>query len=110
MISFSLPSELSRPDYRVRTRHLRREGLQFAFLMMLQSSVVRQLLSKLLENTHTHTFLRTGFHYLEPLFDATVTMWMDRYYDTYLPFLLEACNDENPDVRQVCAIYALVVV
>lgn len=24
-----------------------------------------------------------------------------RYYDTYLPFLLEACNDENPDVRQV---------
>lgn len=25
-----------------------------------------------------------------------------KYYDTYLPFLLEACNDENPDVRQVC--------
>ncbi|XP_039045507.1 importin-5-like [Hibiscus syriacus] len=25
-----------------------------------------------------------------------------KYYDTYLPFLLEACNDESPDVRQVC--------
>lgn len=24
-----------------------------------------------------------------------------RYYDSYLPFLLEACNDECPDVRQV---------
>ncbi|XP_021282138.1 importin-5-like isoform X3 [Herrania umbratica] len=23
-----------------------------------------------------------------------------KYYDTYLPFLLEACNDENPAVRQ----------
>ena len=34
---------------------------------------------------------------------------MDRYYDTYLPFLLEACNDENPDVRQVCPNYDLVV-
>ncbi|KAF5735699.1 hypothetical protein HS088_TW15G01214 [Tripterygium wilfordii] len=29
-----------------------------------------------------------------------------RYYDTYLPFLLEACNDENPDVRQA-AVYGL---
>jgi hypothetical protein len=35
---------------------------------------------------------------------------MDRYYDTYLPFLLEACNDDNPDVRQVCTNYDLVVV
>lgn len=26
---------------------------------------------------------------------------LGRYYDTYLPFLLEACNDESPDVRQV---------
>jgi importin-5 len=25
-----------------------------------------------------------------------------KYYDTYLPFLLEASNDENSDVRQVC--------
>jgi len=24
-----------------------------------------------------------------------------KYYDTYLPFLLEAANDENSDVRQV---------
>ncbi|KAH9617550.1 hypothetical protein KSS87_021809 [Heliosperma pusillum] len=29
-----------------------------------------------------------------------------RYYDTFLPFLLEACNDENPDVRQA-AVYGL---
>ncbi|GJZ65987.1 importin-5-like protein [Tanacetum coccineum] len=29
-----------------------------------------------------------------------------RYYDTYLPFLLEACNDENSDVRQA-AVYGL---
>ncbi|KAI3697013.1 hypothetical protein L6452_29707 [Arctium lappa] len=29
-----------------------------------------------------------------------------KYYDTYLPFLLEACNDENPDVRQA-AVYGL---
>ncbi|XWS57867.1 hypothetical protein CRYUN_Cryun09bG0210100 [Craigia yunnanensis] len=29
-----------------------------------------------------------------------------RYYDTYLPFLLEACNDENPDVRQA-ALYGV---
>ncbi|XP_022978077.1 importin-5-like [Cucurbita maxima] len=29
-----------------------------------------------------------------------------RYYDTYLPFLLEACNDENPDVRQA-AVYGI---
>ncbi|KAG1347591.1 hypothetical protein COCNU_06G014200 [Cocos nucifera] len=30
----------------------------------------------------------------------------DRYYDTYLPFLLEACNDENVDVRQA-AVYGV---
>ncbi|XP_021714948.1 importin-5-like [Chenopodium quinoa] len=29
-----------------------------------------------------------------------------KYYDTYLPFLFEACNDENPDVRQA-AVYGL---
>ncbi|XP_057546144.1 uncharacterized protein LOC130825114 [Amaranthus tricolor] len=29
-----------------------------------------------------------------------------RYYDRFLPFLLEACNDENPDVRQA-AVYGL---
>ncbi|CAL5433751.1 unnamed protein product [Camellia sinensis] len=29
-----------------------------------------------------------------------------KYYDTYLPFLLEACNDMNPDVRQA-AVYGL---
>ncbi|KAE8677193.1 Calcium ion binding [Hibiscus syriacus] len=26
-----------------------------------------------------------------------------KYYDSYLPFLLEACRDENPDVRQAAA-------
>ncbi|KAK2641516.1 hypothetical protein Ddye_023279 [Dipteronia dyeriana] len=29
-----------------------------------------------------------------------------KYYDTFLPFLLEACNDENSDVRQA-AVYGL---
>eukprot|EP00262_Sarcandra_glabra_P020966 TRINITY_DN855_c0_g1_i1.p1 TRINITY_DN855_c0_g1~~TRINITY_DN855_c0_g1_i1.p1 ORF type:complete len:1178 (+),score=212.96 TRINITY_DN855_c0_g1_i1:195-3536(+) len=29
-----------------------------------------------------------------------------KYYDTYLPFLLEACNEENPDVRQA-AVYGI---
>ncbi|KAH9611136.1 hypothetical protein KSS87_023271 [Heliosperma pusillum] len=29
-----------------------------------------------------------------------------RYYATFLPFLLEACNDDNPDVRQA-AVYGL---
>ncbi|XP_020215509.1 importin-5 [Cajanus cajan] len=29
-----------------------------------------------------------------------------KYYDTFLPFLLEACNDETPDVRQA-AVYGL---
>ncbi|KAI3738774.1 hypothetical protein L2E82_28919 [Cichorium intybus] len=29
-----------------------------------------------------------------------------KYYDTYLPFLLDACNDENPDIRQA-AVYGL---
>ncbi|CAJ1938559.1 unnamed protein product [Sphenostylis stenocarpa] len=29
-----------------------------------------------------------------------------KYYDAYLPFLLEACNDETPDVRQA-AVYGL---
>ncbi|KAA8518343.1 hypothetical protein F0562_015774 [Nyssa sinensis] len=29
-----------------------------------------------------------------------------KYYDTYLPFLLDACNDENPDVRQA-AVYGI---
>ncbi|KAJ9131896.1 hypothetical protein P3X46_034799 [Hevea brasiliensis] len=29
-----------------------------------------------------------------------------KYYDTYVPFLLEACNDENPDVRQA-AVYGV---
>ncbi|KAK1314837.1 hypothetical protein QJS10_CPA06g01575 [Acorus calamus] len=29
-----------------------------------------------------------------------------KYYDTYLPFLLEACNDVNPDVRQA-AVYGV---
>lgn len=28
-----------------------------------------------------------------------------KYYDTYLPFLLEAANDENSDVRQVCFLF-----
>lgn len=32
-----------------------------------------------------------------------------RYYETYLPFLLEASNDQNPDVRQVCIINAVVL-
>lgn len=29
-----------------------------------------------------------------------------KYYETYLPFLFEACNDESPDVRQA-AVYGL---
>ncbi|XP_031248967.1 importin-5-like [Pistacia vera] len=29
-----------------------------------------------------------------------------KYYDTYLPFLLEACNDDNADVRQA-AVYGI---
>ncbi|XP_075499694.1 uncharacterized protein LOC142538217 [Primulina tabacum] len=29
-----------------------------------------------------------------------------KYYDTYFPFLLEACNDESPDVRQA-AVYGI---
>ncbi|KAI4340588.1 hypothetical protein MLD38_025407 [Melastoma candidum] len=29
-----------------------------------------------------------------------------KYYDIYLPFLLEACNDQNPEVRQA-AVYGL---
>ncbi|KAF3944052.1 hypothetical protein CMV_029441, partial [Castanea mollissima] len=29
-----------------------------------------------------------------------------KYYETFLPFLLEACNDDNPDVRQA-AVYGL---
>ncbi|ESQ41994.1 hypothetical protein EUTSA_v10012502mg [Eutrema salsugineum] len=29
-----------------------------------------------------------------------------KYYDTYLPFVLEACNDESPEVRQA-AVYGL---
>ncbi|KAK9941431.1 hypothetical protein M0R45_018032 [Rubus argutus] len=29
-----------------------------------------------------------------------------KYYDTFLPFLLEACNDDSPDVRQA-AVYGL---
>ncbi|KAJ8643483.1 hypothetical protein MRB53_005231 [Persea americana] len=29
-----------------------------------------------------------------------------RYYDTFVPFLLEACNDESPDVRQA-AVYGI---
>ena len=36
-----------------------------------------------------------------------VLYMLTRYYDTYLPFLLEACNDENPDVRQVCTKYII---
>jgi hypothetical protein len=40
-------------ECRARIRLLKREGLQFAFLMMLRSNVARRLLSKLLEHTHT---------------------------------------------------------
>jgi HEAT repeat protein len=29
-----------------------------------------------------------------------------RYYDTYLPSLLEACTSENPDIRQA-AVYGI---
>ena len=50
-------------ECRARIRLLKREGLQFAFLMMLRSNVARRLLSKLIE--HTRTLLRTGYHYLE---------------------------------------------
>lgn len=64
---------------------------------MLQNSVVNQLSSKPRVNTiaimdilSTLVFNVVSFHCL------------NRYYDTYVPFLLEACNDENPDVRQAC--------
>ncbi|KAL9233007.1 hypothetical protein vseg_008053 [Gypsophila vaccaria] len=43
------------------------------------------------------------------IFDDVVEHCRDaalRYYDTFLPFLLEACNDEDPDVRQA-AVYGL---
>lgn len=43
-------------------------------------------------------FLNLIYHHSHRLFN------LNRYYDTYLPFLLEACNDENPDVRQVCLV------
>ena len=32
-----------------------------------------------------------------------------RYYDTYLPFVLEACNDESPEVRQVYPTFCYLV-
>lgn len=33
-----------------------------------------------------------------------------KYYDSYLPFLLEACNDECPDVRQVSPPFGLLYI
>ncbi|KAL1540937.1 importin-5-like [Salvia divinorum] len=50
----------------------------------------------------------------EELLFAFLMMWLNSavkqlssmYYDTYLPFLFEACNDENADVRQA-AVYGL---
>ncbi|KAJ6974900.1 uncharacterized protein [Populus alba] len=43
------------------------------------------------------------------IFDDVVEHFKEaalKYYDTYVPFLLEACNDENPDVRQA-AVYGI---
>ncbi|EEF36904.1 importin-5 [Ricinus communis] len=43
------------------------------------------------------------------IFDDVVEQCRDaalKYYGTYVPFLLEACNDENPDVRQA-AVYGV---
>ncbi|KAF2288199.1 hypothetical protein GH714_004942 [Hevea brasiliensis] len=43
------------------------------------------------------------------IFDDVVEQCQEaalKYYDTYVPFLLEACNDENPDVRQA-AVYGV---
>ena len=83
--------------FRVKIKQLKREGLPFAFLMMLQNSAVNQLSSKprvstiaIVDILSTLVFNVVSFHCL------------NRYYDTYVPFLLEACNDENPDVRQAC--------
>ncbi|KAG6520920.1 hypothetical protein ZIOFF_017984 [Zingiber officinale] len=37
---------------------------------------------------------------------STPMLPLRRYYDTYLPFLLEACNDDTADVRQA-AVYGV---
>jgi importin-5 len=40
-------------------------------------------------------------------FDEFFFYCKNRYYDTYLPFLLEASNDEDANVRQVCRAHPL---
>lgn len=84
---------------RERTRRLRKEGLLYAFFMMLQSNVEKQLLS---ENILLELYSFT-LNVCMSRCNVYCCMLLSRYYDTYLPFLLEACNDESPDVRQVCS-------
>ncbi|KAF9688592.1 hypothetical protein SADUNF_Sadunf01G0004300 [Salix dunnii] len=52
------------------------------------------------------TLIKTFKASFLPLFEELSSYLTPIYYDTYLPFLLEACNDENPDVRQA-AVYGL---
>ncbi|PWA84295.1 ARM repeat superfamily protein [Artemisia annua] len=50
----------------------------------------------------TH-FLPKEFQLPEVLRSSIVAKFARRFYDAYLPFLFEACNNENSDVRQAAA-------
>jgi len=80
---------------RARIKQQRKEGLLSAFLMMLSNIVVKQRSGRKFSR-HSFVVLSHCFHWC-----IYHVYWWCSYYDTFLPFLLEACNDENPDVRQV---------
>lgn len=75
---------------------------------MLQSSVVKELLSKYFFVLDFH--LSVQWYLSRQVINFIIfRCQLSRYYDTYLPFLLEACNDETPDVRQVSISHSLLL-
>ncbi|GFZ13112.1 ARM repeat superfamily protein [Actinidia rufa] len=75
---------------------------------LLDESQVGEILGTLIK-----TFKASFLPFFDELSSYLTPMWVKqcreaalKYYDTYLPFLLEACNFENPDVCQA-AVYGL---
>lgn len=90
---------------RAKIKQLKREELPFVYLMMLLSNVENHLLSKQfqIKNILFEVLMIADILH----FISLTNMLWNRYYETYLPFLLEACNDESPDVCQVCMLITL---
>jgi hypothetical protein len=99
---------------RVKTKPQKKGELPFVYSMMLLSTVVNRLLSKKSPSlTRKKALPPWEFSISSRITLFVPVIWNGlfcilnslcccyRYYVSFLPFLLEACNDECSDVRQV---------